>query len=110
MVWLLRPAGQDIIFAEQVGAGELQLKVLPAGVELNVQLVDAPEQMVLVKGALAVGSGLIFTTREDVGPFPWQLVFVPYTRMLPEVALVAKFTLMKLSDNNVWVMAAPVPV
>ena len=77
IVWLFSPAGQATIFAEQVGGGFVQLYVLPTGVEVNGQFVRVPEHIVLVKGGLAVGSGLIFTTREDVGPFPGQLVFVP---------------------------------
>ena len=36
-----------------------------------------------------------------------QLVFVPYTSRFPEVAFVAKETVMLASDGFIWVMVAP---
>ena len=47
---LLSPTGHTRILAEQPGGGVAQLKLAPGGVEVNVILVEVPEQIEFVKG------------------------------------------------------------
>jgi hypothetical protein len=95
----------------QFGTGVVHEKVAPEGVDVSVVFTDVPEQILLENGALTSGIGLIVTGSDVVGPaMATQLVLVPKTSMLPEVAPAAKSTNMKASVGFVWVIVAPVPV
>ena len=107
---LLSPTGHTRILAEQPGGGVAQLKLAPGGVEVNVILVEVPEQIEFVKGGLSVGVGLMVTGNDEVGPGFMQFAFVPNTVILPDVAVAAKFTVINASLGLIWVMIAPVPV
>ena len=78
IVALLSPTGHARILAEQPGGGVVQLKIAPEGVEVNVILVDVPEQIDFVNGGLTEGAGLMVTGRDEVWPGLIQFVFVPY--------------------------------
>ena len=84
--------GQDRILAEQVGGGEVQLKVPPGGVDDNTMLVLAPEQIVFENGAFTAGTGLMVIYRDSVCPELLQLILDPYTWISPAVALNPKST------------------
>ena len=68
---LAAPGGQARIFAVHDGTGEFHAKPAPAGVEDKEMEVLLPEQMVLVKGPVTAGSGLMVTCFE-VGGSPMQ--------------------------------------
>jgi hypothetical protein len=89
---LLRPGGHADIFAEHVGGGAVQLKVLPGGVEDSTIPVLVPEQIVFEKGGLTAGMGLMVIANEEVCPGLLQFILDPYTCMLPAVALKPKST------------------
>jgi hypothetical protein len=107
---LIVPAGQTAILGVHAGGGLTQLKTPPTGVVANVRFTFDPEQIDFVKGGFVAGNGLMVIVSEDVGPLPGQFPLVPYTSMLPEVALAAKLTLTKASVGLIWTIVAPVPV
>ena len=107
----MEPVGQDPMFGVQVGAGLTQLKREPAGEEFNVILVVLPEHIDAASGGVTIGTGLMVIGKVEVGPWKVvQLKLVPYTSILPAVALAAKLTVIKASLGLIWVMVAPVPV
>ena len=93
LIWfpLATPGGQVTIFAEQFGAGEFQLKVAPAGVEVSVTFSDVPEQMSVVAGGFTDAVAMIVTVLEDSGPDPHSAL-IPETLITlgPGVALNGK--------------------
>ena len=54
MVLPLDPAGHVRILAVQVGTGEIQLNVAPAGFDVNGIFVYVPEQIFFDKGVFAM--------------------------------------------------------
>jgi hypothetical protein len=76
-VALFCPEGHVIIFEEQVGAGLVQLNVAPGGVELRTIFVVSPLQIVPENGEFMTGLGAKVIARDEVGPPPGQLAFVP---------------------------------
>jgi hypothetical protein len=104
------PVGQTEMLGVQDGGSEFQVNEAPGGVEEREILVRVPEQIDLVNGGFTAGKGLMVIASDEVGPGLIQFVFVPYTWMLPDVALAEKFTEMKASVGLICVMVAPVPV